>query len=279
MTDRWLTDRCWEEDPVLLSLPPDEDYWTLRLACYDHLMLGSVGRDEVDGPGRGPRPRRRGGRRRPARRPAPHPRPGPEHGGQVGAGARPAGPRTAPLPVGGDARPDGRPGPAGSGAPRLAEGRLPRGRPVHPGRRRPAGPPAPAGDHEYDARRRGEHRRGPAGGARAGLRPDGEPVHDVHPHRRRQARRRRPEPFRGLPEALLAGQRLGLGAGRRRHDAVPHDARPQAGQAHRPAVRVPPSGHHRAGGRPAGPGDPHRHPRDAPDSPRRPRRTRSWTRR
>ena len=47
--DRELTDRCWEDDPVLLALPPDEEYWTLRLACYDHLMLGSVARDEVDG--------------------------------------------------------------------------------------------------------------------------------------------------------------------------------------------------------------------------------------
>jgi patatin-related protein len=47
--DRRLTDRCWEEDPVLLALPPDEDYWTLRLACYDHLRLGSVAREEVDG--------------------------------------------------------------------------------------------------------------------------------------------------------------------------------------------------------------------------------------
>ncbi|MEP9383568.1 patatin-like protein [Nocardioides sp. KR10-350] len=39
---RSVTDSCWETEPALLALPPDETYWTLRLAFYDRLMLGNV---------------------------------------------------------------------------------------------------------------------------------------------------------------------------------------------------------------------------------------------
>jgi patatin-related protein len=44
---RRLTDRPWQENPALVRLAPDAAYWTLRLACYDHLMVGSVTREEV----------------------------------------------------------------------------------------------------------------------------------------------------------------------------------------------------------------------------------------
>lgn len=44
---RALTDAVWRDEPVLASLVPDVGYWTLRLACYDHLMVGSVTRDEI----------------------------------------------------------------------------------------------------------------------------------------------------------------------------------------------------------------------------------------
>jgi patatin-related protein len=43
------TDRVWREDPALVRLAPDEGYWTLRLACYDHLMRGGVGLDRLEG--------------------------------------------------------------------------------------------------------------------------------------------------------------------------------------------------------------------------------------
>lgn len=45
---RELTDACWRDEGSLLAMPPDEDYWLLRLACYDHLMLGKVSRATID---------------------------------------------------------------------------------------------------------------------------------------------------------------------------------------------------------------------------------------
>ena len=40
-------DAIWRTDAELVRLVPDASYWTLRLACYDHLMVGSVGRAEI----------------------------------------------------------------------------------------------------------------------------------------------------------------------------------------------------------------------------------------
>lgn len=37
---RSLTDRTWQEDPLLVSLQPNKDYWSLRLAAYEWLMIG-----------------------------------------------------------------------------------------------------------------------------------------------------------------------------------------------------------------------------------------------
>ncbi len=45
---RGLTDDCWKEQPALTRLVPDETYWRLRLACYDHLMSGGTSRADVD---------------------------------------------------------------------------------------------------------------------------------------------------------------------------------------------------------------------------------------
>lgn len=45
---RELTDACWRDEETLLTLEPDADYWTLRLACYDHLMMGKVTRATID---------------------------------------------------------------------------------------------------------------------------------------------------------------------------------------------------------------------------------------
>lgn len=45
---RGRTDDCWQHDPVLLGLPPNQSYWRLRLACYDHLMRGTVTLAEID---------------------------------------------------------------------------------------------------------------------------------------------------------------------------------------------------------------------------------------
>jgi patatin-related protein len=45
---RGRTDDYWQHDPVLLGLPPNQSYWTLRLACYDHLMRGTVSLAEID---------------------------------------------------------------------------------------------------------------------------------------------------------------------------------------------------------------------------------------
>lgn len=40
-------DAIWRTDAELVRLVPGASYWTLRLACYDHLMVGSVGRAEI----------------------------------------------------------------------------------------------------------------------------------------------------------------------------------------------------------------------------------------
>lgn len=45
---RDITDGCWRVGEELLKLEPDTDYWTLRLACYHHLMLGQVTRATID---------------------------------------------------------------------------------------------------------------------------------------------------------------------------------------------------------------------------------------
>ena len=45
---RERTDDCWQHDPVLLGLPPNQSYWRLRLASYDHLMRGTVSLAEID---------------------------------------------------------------------------------------------------------------------------------------------------------------------------------------------------------------------------------------
>lgn len=45
---RDLTDKAWREAAALVRLKPDTSYWTLRLACYDHLMLGRVSRDQIN---------------------------------------------------------------------------------------------------------------------------------------------------------------------------------------------------------------------------------------
>ncbi len=34
-------DGCWDENPVLIGLEPGETYWTLRLASYERLMVGT----------------------------------------------------------------------------------------------------------------------------------------------------------------------------------------------------------------------------------------------
>ena len=38
---RELTDQGWDDSAVLSGLEPNQTYWTLRLACYDRLMIGT----------------------------------------------------------------------------------------------------------------------------------------------------------------------------------------------------------------------------------------------
>ena len=45
--DAWATDRGDDDDAVVGSLSPNRRYWLLRLAYYDHLMVGEVGWAEV----------------------------------------------------------------------------------------------------------------------------------------------------------------------------------------------------------------------------------------
>jgi patatin-related protein len=47
-TVRDCIDECWRSQPALTSLAPNASYWALRLACYDHLMLGFVDLDEIE---------------------------------------------------------------------------------------------------------------------------------------------------------------------------------------------------------------------------------------
>ena len=142
-----------------------------------------------------------------------------------------------------DAAPDGRV--AGRQSPSATCGSLHRWRAaLCPGDRgghgiRPADDPAPARGGEHDHRRRDDHRVDDPDRRRAALGADRQRLRPVQPHRRRQARRLVGQALRRLPQAVLAGQRLDLGAAGRRDRAVPHDAAPGAGASGGPPVRLP----------------------------------------
>jgi patatin-related protein len=45
---RDLTDHMWDTDPRLLALRPDRDYWLLRLASYERLMIGQKDKQVIE---------------------------------------------------------------------------------------------------------------------------------------------------------------------------------------------------------------------------------------
>lgn len=46
--DRDLTDAQWQTESALVALEPSRPYWTLRLAVYDHLMVGTTSWADVE---------------------------------------------------------------------------------------------------------------------------------------------------------------------------------------------------------------------------------------